>query len=63
MGAAVFTAATTLPDGNYCNIAQFTYQPTRRAQCSGPPVSVTAGSALIILPANGAVALHIGAKL
>ncbi len=25
--AVRFTAATTLPDGNYCNIAQFTYQP------------------------------------
>jgi alpha-amylase len=60
------TLPTTLPDGSYCNIARFTYQPANgavAANCSGPPVSITAGSALINLPANGAVALHIGAKL
>lgn len=64
--ATAFTTATTLPDGNYCNIAQFTYQPPvggNPALCSGPPVSVAAGSALINLPANGAVALHVGARL
>jgi alpha-amylase len=64
--AVRFTAATTLPDGNYCNIAQFTYQPAgggAGASCSGPPVGVAGGSALINLPAYGAVALHVGAKL
>ncbi len=59
---AVFTAATTLPDGNYCNIAQFNYQPVPPL-CSGPAVSVAGGTASISLPANGAVVLHIGAKL
>jgi alpha-amylase len=64
--ATAFTAATTLPDGNYCNIAQFTYQPASGAapaDCSGPAVSVAGGSALINLPDNGAVALHISARL
>lgn len=64
--AAAFNAATTLPDGNYCNVAQFTYLAASGANpalCSGPPVSVTAGAALINLPANGAVALHLGARL
>jgi len=64
--AVTFAAATTLPDGNYCNIAQFTYQPAgggAGASCSGPPVSVAGGSALVNLPAYGAVALHVGAKL
>jgi alpha-amylase len=64
--ATAFTAATTLPDGDYCNIAQFTYLAPNGgnpALCSGPAVSVAAGAALINLPANGAVALHIGARL
>ncbi|HEY6513952.1 MAG TPA: alpha-amylase family protein [Burkholderiaceae bacterium] len=64
--AATFSAATTLPDGNYCNVARFTYQPASGgagASCSGAPVSVAGGSALIDLPANGAVVLHVGAKL
>jgi alpha-amylase len=64
--AVTFSAATTLPDGNYCNVARFVYQPARggsAASCSGAPVSVAGGSALINLPANGAVALHVGAKL
>lgn len=64
--AATFTAATTLPDGNYCDVAQFVYRPASggsAASCSGAPVSVAGGSALINLPANGAVALHVGAKL
>ncbi len=61
-----FNTATTLPDGNYCNVARFTYQPASGAvpaNCSGPPVSVAGGNALINLPANGAVALHVGAQL
>ena len=61
-----FTASTTLPDGNYCNVAQFTYVPAgggTPASCSGPAVGVAGGGALITLPAYGAVALHIGARL
>jgi hypothetical protein len=64
--AVTFTTATTLPDGNYCNVARFAYAPASggaAASCSGPPVSVAGGSALINLPAYGAVALHVGAKL
>ena len=64
--AAPTNLPTTLPDGNYCNIAQFTYQPAlgaAAASCSGPAVSVTGGAALINLPANGAVVLHIDARL
>lgn len=64
--ATAFTAATTLPDGNYCNVAQYRYSPAAGAApatCSGPSVGVAGGSALINLPANGAVALHVGARL
>lgn len=61
-----FDATTTLPDGAYCDVAQFNYLPASggaAAQCSGPSVSVTGGNALINLPAVGAVALHVGARL
>jgi alpha-amylase len=52
---------TTLPNGSYCNVAVDTFTPPN--SCSGPPVQVTGGSALVTVPARGAVALHIDARL
>jgi len=57
---------TTLPDGQYCNVAQHDYTPAgpgTAATCSGGVVGVTAGLAVVTVPAFGAVALHVGAKL
>jgi alpha-amylase len=60
---------TRLPPGSYCNVAvdQFTpaVNPTP-ASCSGAAIVVgpaPTGLAAIPLPAGGAVALHVGAKL
>jgi alpha-amylase len=62
-----FNASTTLPSGNYCNVAQDRYTAAvaggAAATCSGTPVGVAGGAALITLPAQGAVILHVGAKL
>lgn len=52
---------TTLPDGSYCNVAADTFTPPD--SCSGAPVVVTTGSATITVPAHGAVALHVDARL
>lgn len=65
-GATNFVATTTLPDGNYCNVALYRYTPAAGAvpaSCTGPAIGVAAGSAAITLPANGALALHVGARL
>ena len=65
-GATSFVAATTLPNGSYCNVAQYRYTAAggaTPASCSGPAIGVAAGSATINLPANGAVVLHLGAAL
>jgi alpha-amylase len=64
--AASFDAATTLPDGVYCNVAQGNHTPAAGAvpaSCSGPTIGVVGGGATIALPANGAVVLHVGARL
>jgi alpha-amylase len=64
--ATSFNATTTLPDGNYCDVAQYHYTAASgatAAACTGPAIGVTAGSATINLPANGAVVLHVGAAL
>jgi alpha-amylase len=64
--ATSFDAATTLPDGFYCNVAVDRYAAAgvaTPASCSGPAIGVAGGGARINLPANGAVVLHIGAKL
>ncbi|HEU0201939.1 MAG TPA: alpha-amylase family protein [Burkholderiaceae bacterium] len=52
---------TTLPSGSYCNVALDTFTPPNT--CSGPPVQVVGGSALVTVPARGAVALHVDARL
>jgi alpha-amylase len=64
--ATSFVATTTLPDGNYCNVALHRYTVASGAvpaACSGPAIGVAGGAATINLPAGGAVALHIGAAL
>jgi alpha-amylase len=61
-----FALPTTLPDGRYCNIARDDYQPAtgvQPAQCAGPWVDVVGGMATVGLPANTALALHVGARL
>jgi alpha-amylase len=52
---------TTLPDGSYCNVAVDTF--TAPNSCSGTPVVVNAGTATLSVPARGAVALHLDARL
>jgi alpha-amylase len=52
---------TTLPTGSYCNVAVDTFTPP--SSCSGPPIQITGGSALVTVPARGAVALHVNARL
>jgi alpha-amylase len=52
---------TTLPDGSYCNVAVDTFTPPN--SCSGSGVVVAAGTASITVPARGAVALHVDARL
>lgn len=62
-----FTANTTLPSGNYCNVATDVYTPAAGATpatCSGTPIGVPiGGTAVVTLPANGTVVLHVGATL
>ena len=63
--AFIFAAATTLPDGSYCNVAADNYTAASGvapATCSGVPISVAGGSASINLPANGGIAHHIDAR-
>jgi alpha-amylase len=63
---AAFALPTTLPDGLYCNVALYDYQPataTQPARCGGPEVAVVGGVASVGLPANTALALHVGARL
>ena len=64
--ALSYTAATTLPDGQYCNVAADRYTPASggaAASCSGTPVSVSGGNAQLTLPAQGSVVLHVDARL
>jgi alpha-amylase len=63
------TLPTRLPPGSYCNVALHDFTPatpTTAASCSGPPVVVgpsPTGNATVNLLPQGAVALHIGARL
>ncbi len=64
--AASDTRPTTLPDGQYCNIAAFDFVPAAgaaAATCTGMPITVTGGTASFTVPAFGAIALHVGARL
>lgn len=68
-GALTITLATRLPSGSYCNVAVDQYTPAAGgspATCSGAAIVVgppPTGNAAIPLPAGGAVALHVGARL
>jgi alpha-amylase len=58
------TVQTTLPAGQYCNVAVDEFISSITTSCSGAPVSVAAdGAANISVPAGSALALHAGAKL
>jgi alpha-amylase len=55
---------TTLPAGQYCNVAVDEFMSSITTSCTGTPVAVAAdGTASINVPANSALALHVGAKL
>jgi alpha-amylase len=64
--ATTLTLQTRLPDGRYCNVALDAYTPatgSAGAQCgAGTWVQVTGGAATVALPANAALALHVGAR-
>lgn len=66
-GDVTTTLPTKLAAGSYCNVARFDFTPAaggRLAACSGSPVTVAAnGDASVTVPAVGAVALHVGARL
>jgi alpha-amylase len=58
------TVQTTLPAGNYCNVVADEFMSSITTACTGTPVTVAAdGTAMLNVPANSAVALHVGAKL
>jgi alpha-amylase len=65
-GVSVNLPVTGLPNGNYCNVAQFDYTPAvgaTPASCSGAPIQVASGQALIDVLPWTAVAIHIDARL
>jgi alpha-amylase len=67
-GQTVTLISTGLPSGNYCNIAQFDYTPASSgspASCpgAGAVIGVASGQAIVNVPAWGAVAIHINARL
>lgn len=67
VAAVTATLPTRLAAGQYCDVARDEFvaaTSSRAATCSGPPVTVSAsGAAVITVPASGAVALHVRAKL
>jgi alpha-amylase len=57
------TLQTTLPAGVYCDVTSGDIDRTDNA-CTGVVVRVWAdGTASMLLPAPGAIALHVGARL
>lgn len=58
--AVIFVAQTSLPSGNYCNVAVDRYDATARS-CTGTPIGVASGTINLNVPANSAVVLHVGA--
>jgi alpha-amylase len=53
------TFATSLPDGNYCNVARGTFVDDT---CTGGVIAVSGGSFTATIPANRGVALHVNAR-
>lgn len=65
-GDSVSLPVTGLPNGNYCNVAQFDYTPAvgaTPASCSGAPIQVASGQTLINVLPWTAVGIHIDARL
>jgi alpha-amylase len=62
--AVAATVQTTLPTGNYCNVIADEFMSSLTTSCTGLPIAVAAdGTANINVPAGGALAIHVGAKL
>ena len=60
--ARSLNAATGLPDGQYCDVANdvFDYD---NGTCTGTPYTVSGGNLNTTINANGAIALHVGAQV
>ena len=55
---------TGLAAGRYCDVVTGGRAPIARDACSGTTVEVAAdGTARVTLPPDGAVAIHVGARL
>ncbi len=54
------TFSTSLPNGQYCNVARGTYR-TATGVCTGGVITVSGGTFTTSIPANRGVALHINA--
>ncbi|WP_458351660.1 carbohydrate-binding module family 20 domain-containing protein [Micromonospora schwarzwaldensis] len=57
--ATTATFTTGLADGGYCDVIAGS---ATAAGCTGGTVTVSGGRATVTVPANGAVALHVGAR-
>lgn len=60
---AAATVPVGLPDGDYCDVISGGAGAVTSAGCAGATVTVTGGNVTADVPAEGAVALHIGARL
>ncbi len=54
--------ATGLPDGQYCDVANDTFDYDART-CSGTPYSISGGALNTSINSNGAIALHVDARV
>ena len=59
--AAEASVATTLPDGAYCDVVSGGARSAASGTCTGTTVTVDGGTARAEVPAEGVVAVHIGA--
>ncbi|WBB80619.1 alpha-amylase family glycosyl hydrolase [Micromonospora sp. WMMD882] len=57
--AATATFPTGLADGDYCDVIS---GGVTGAGCAGARITVSGGRATVTVPANGAVAIHVGAR-
>ena len=61
-GLSNTTLGTGLPDGTYCNVILGELN-AQKTGCTSETVTVTGGAASFTVPANSAVAIHIGQKV
>lgn len=54
------TVATGLPDGTYCDVITGGRDAATESGCAGASISVEGGEVSVAVPAEGAVAIHIG---